>query len=111
MKRKTSQLAMVLALLAALLGAALLSQVSTAASSQSAPHPTVVNTHTMESYVIGGGGGHESAGIYSLGGTIGQPVAGRSTSGNAELCSGFWCHVQAKVIGLYRALLPIINRN
>jgi hypothetical protein len=57
--------------------------------------------------VIGGGGGHTEAGMYTLDGTIGQPVVGMAANGGAELCSGFWCGV----IGGHRIFLPLVLRN
>ena len=39
---------------------------------------------------IGGGGGTSSSRQYKLTGTIGQPDASYSASGNYELWSGFW---------------------
>ena len=48
---------------------------------------------TIDWWVIGGGGGHTEAGIYTLDATIGQAVAGVAADGSSELCSGFWCGV------------------
>ena len=39
---------------------------------------------------IDGGGGQSSGGQYTLTGTIGQPDAAYSESGNYELLGGFW---------------------
>lgn len=58
-------------------------------------------------FVIGGGGGLATDGIYTLNGTIGQPVTGRYSSGDIDLCSGFWC----KVLEHYKIFLPLIMRN
>ena len=41
-------------------------------------------------YTIDGGGGQSSSGQYVLTGTIGQPDAAYSASGNYELLGGFW---------------------
>jgi len=41
-------------------------------------------------YTIDGGGGTSSGGQYKLTGTIGQPDAAYSASGNYELLGGFW---------------------
>jgi hypothetical protein len=41
-------------------------------------------------YTIAGGGGMSSAGGATLGGSIGQPVAGMSSTGGYTLVSGFW---------------------
>ena len=58
-------------------------------------------------YVIGSGGGTATGGNYTLNGTIGQPVAGLSSSADLDLCTGFWC----KVSDLYKTILPLILRN
>jgi hypothetical protein len=50
------------------------------------------NAVTIDRYVIGGGGGRSTVGIYTLNGTIGQPVTGKSTN-SITLCSGFWCGI------------------
>ena len=42
-------------------------------------------------YVIGGGGGLAESDGYTLNGTIGQPLVGRSSNNDSDLCSGFWC--------------------
>src|SRR5215212_6527701 len=42
------------------------------------------------STVDGGGGTSSSGGIYSLGGTIGQPDAGETSGGVYGLTGGFW---------------------
>ena len=64
-------------------------------------------------WVIGGGGGHAEAGIYTLDATIGQAVVGAATDGGYELCSGFWCGlVEAAPPPLgYTIYLPIILKN
>ena len=41
--------------------------------------------------VIAGGGGVGSAGAVKIADTIGQPIIGPAQSGDAEICSGFWC--------------------
>jgi hypothetical protein len=38
-----------------------------------------------------GGGSAVSAGAISLGGGVGQGVAGEVESGQTGMCSGFWC--------------------
>ena len=55
-------------------------------------------------YVIGGGGGAATDGIYTLNGTIGQPVTGLDGSADIDVCSGFWC----KVLEHYRIFVPLI---
>ncbi len=42
-------------------------------------------------HVIAGGGGVSTVGGTTLGGTIGQAIAGRAPPDTYELCSGFWC--------------------
>jgi hypothetical protein len=64
-------------------------------------------SQSVEWYVIGGGGGSTTNGDYTLSGTIGQPVIGRNSNAELDLCSGFWC----KVSDLYKAMLPLILRN
>jgi len=54
--------------------------------------------------VIGGGGGHARAGIYSLDGTIGQAIAGKISNAPYELCAGFWCGAATD----YKVYLPIV---
>jgi hypothetical protein len=57
-------------------------------------------------HVVAGGGGYVQAGDYTLGGTAGQPAAGRVQNGNYDLCAGFWCLEQARVgYGVY---LPLV---
>jgi hypothetical protein len=63
-------------------------------------------TSVIDWDVIGGGGGHAEAGIYTLDGTIGQAVVGTATDTGSELCSGFWCRVVE-----YRIYLPLVLRN
>jgi hypothetical protein len=57
--------------------------------------------------VIGGGGGHAEASIYSLDGAIGQALVGTATDTGSELCSGFWCGASVE----YRIYLPLVLRN
>ena len=54
--------------------------------------------------VLGSGGGHAEAGIYSLDGTIGQALAGRISNAPYELCAGFWCGIATD----YKVYLPIV---
>ncbi len=58
-------------------------------------------------WVLGGGGGYTAAGNYTLNVTIGQPVAGVTTTGGSELCAGFWCVAAAE----YTVYLPAITKN
>ncbi len=57
-------------------------------------------------YVIGGGGSHLQAGVYTLDATIGQAVAGRALNLPYDLCAGFWCG-----LGRYKVYLPLVLRN
>ena len=48
-------------------------------------------TFVIQKSVIAGGGGQSSGGAFTLDGTVGQPVAGTtSTGGTFELGGGFW---------------------
>lgn len=64
-------------------------------------------TPTIDWNVIGNGGGHANAGIYTLDGTIGQAAAGTATDTGLELCSGFWCGVA----GRHTIYLPLTLRD
>ncbi len=66
----------------------------------------VAGSHTIDWYVMAGGGGSASAGDLTLTGTIGQAAAGTTSNGDFDLCSGFWCQVKA----LARIFLPIVIR-
>jgi hypothetical protein len=57
--------------------------------------------------VIGGGGGHSEAGIYSLDGTIGQAVVGKQNNAPFHLCSGFWCGLGTTAQNIY---LPLVQK-
>jgi hypothetical protein len=46
--------------------------------------------YVLEWSTIDGGGGQSTGGQYALTGTIGQPDAAYSASGNYELLGGFW---------------------
>jgi hypothetical protein len=58
-------------------------------------------------YVIGSGGGYLESGPYSLGGTIGQALAGVDFSASLDLCAGFWC---GEGVGSRHLYLPLIQR-
>ena len=60
---------------------------------------------TLERSVVAGGGGRVEAGPYVLNATIGQPVAGWTSQGAYDLCSGFWCSM-----GRYESYLPVVLR-
>jgi hypothetical protein len=63
------------------------------------------NGYEIIPQVFGGGGGHSEAGGYALDASVGQAVAGVTSSGAYELCSGFWCG-----LGGYRVFLPVVMR-
>ena len=67
------------------------------------------NGEVIERSVIGGGGEQVTDGsLYTLNGTLGEPVASDLTPAtNYGLCSGFWCGVA----GVERVYLPIITKN
>ena len=46
--------------------------------------------HSVDWWVMGGGGGSGSAGNISLNGTVGQAVVGVDGSGDYVVCAGFW---------------------
>jgi len=46
-----------------------------------------------------------SSGNFTIRSTVGQPVTGRATTGDTELCAGFWC------TGIrYEVFLPLVLR-
>jgi hypothetical protein len=60
------------------------------------------NAASIDWWVIAGGGGQDGAAT-SLGGTMGQWVAGS----DAQLCAGFWCGVGP---GEFKIFLPLVMR-
>jgi len=61
---------------------------------------------TIARYIIAGGGDQVSSGNFTIRSTVGQPVTGRATTGDTELCAGFWC------TGIrYETFLPLVIRN
>ncbi len=65
------------------------------------------DSYDISWHVIGGGGGGPvSAGVYTLDGTIGQPVTWTVSNGAYEHCAGFWCTVN----NFFGIFLPIIRR-
>ncbi len=59
------------------------------------------DAYRVDSYVIGAGGGHSSAGILELTGTAGQPDAGSgvpATGGRFAVAGGFWPAVAAPAL-------------
>ena len=64
---------------------------------------------TINSWSIGGGGStHTSAGNISLGGALGQAIAGRSSSVSLELQSGFWSGAGAQSDQGHTRFVPVI---
>jgi hypothetical protein len=60
-------------------------------------------------WTIDGGGAASSGGGYILGGTAGQPDAGRLTGGGYTLVGGFWSRSGA-VEPRHAVLLPVVRR-
>jgi len=52
--------------------------------------PMCLADYSISWYTIDGGGGRNSGGQYILMGTIGQPDAAYSSSGNYQVLGGFW---------------------
>jgi len=59
--------------------------------------------------VDGGGGTFSTGGVYTLGGTIGQPDAGQLTGDTYTLGGGFWGGGAAAI--QYKLYLPLVLRN
>jgi hypothetical protein len=55
----------------------------------------VAQNYSISGHTLGGGGGTSAAGIYSVSGTIAQPVVGKIGAGNYALSGGFWVLVGA----------------
>ncbi len=53
---------------------------------------------------IASGGGRDEVGEYTLNGTIGQAVVGRTTNAPYDLCVGLWCGGGAHIY------LPLVLR-
>lgn len=66
------------------------------------------DAHSIDRWVIGGGGGRLEDAPYSLDGTIGQPVAGIVMAAPDELSAGFWNEIWA---GGYSVYLPLAMRD
>jgi len=67
---------------------------------------TALAQGSIDWWVIGGGGGSDSADSTSLDGTIGQWVVGSDTSGTTQLEHGFW----GGGVGEYEIFLPAVLR-
>lgn len=83
----------------------------TTANAQDMNDPTVPQSNTdLSRYTIDGGGAtFSTSGSYSLGGTIGQPDAGRMSSGSYTLLGGFWG--EAAINYNYNIYLPLVLKN
>jgi hypothetical protein len=69
-----------------------------------------IGGYTLDWWTADGGGGmNSSGGVYSLGGTIGQPDAGTSSGGPYTLVGGFWGRDVAGNI-TYNIYLPLVRR-
>jgi hypothetical protein len=51
--------------------------------------------YSIDWFKLSGGGGTSTGGVYTVGGTIGQPDAGTLSGGNYTLQGGFWGMVSA----------------
>jgi len=69
------------------------------------------NATSLDRYVLGGGGGHAVGGIYTLEGTIGQPVVGGISSAPYELGAGFWGGLGTAGGAVYGVYLPVMVRS
>ena len=63
------------------------------------------------STVDGGGATFSIGGVYTLGGTIGQPDAGAMGGGDYSLSGGFWGGIVSIVQYFYHVYLPLILKN
>ncbi len=58
---------------------------------------------------IGGGGGEALADTISVYGALGQPIGGRISGGNVNICNGFWCG--EPLVTTYYIYLPATLRS
>ena len=79
----------------------LLLAISPASAQSGAPYDLTWST------VDGGGEMFSTGGVYSLGGTVGQPDAGVLEGGDYTLAGGFWGGALAVE---YRVYLPLVMR-
>ena len=64
---------------------------------------------SIDSWLVGGGGStRNTAGDVSLGGALGQAIAGRSSNGRIDLQSGFWTGPRSRSTRLLSLYLPVI---
>ncbi len=67
---------------------------------------------TVDWDVTGGGGGRLESDNLSLDNTLGQPVVGVVSSGNMELCAGFWCRIVVQAEAAENCIyLPVVVKN
>jgi hypothetical protein len=92
--------------LVALLGLAGVVWAQVPSGTQSAEQTYDLNWHTVD----GGGYTWSSGGIYTLGGTVGQPDAGNLAGGSYVLVGGFWEGGPAAQ-RMYRIYLPLVLRS
>lgn len=55
---------------------------------------------SISRFTVDGGGGASTGGVFSVGGTIGQPDAGQMTGGSFALAGGFWAGGGGVVSGI-----------
>jgi hypothetical protein len=66
--------------------------------------------YSVDWYKVAGGGGNSSGGVYSVSGTIGQPDAGGSMTGNSySLTGGFWSLISVVQTGGVPELVIVPN--
>lgn len=65
---------------------------------------------SLERFVISGGGSRLQNGGMTLDYTLGQPVVGTNTNGEAELCTGFWCKAGAGLVE-HQVFIPMVLKN
>ncbi len=63
---------------------------------------------TIQREVLSGGATDSAAGDVALRATLGQPVAGTTSSGSTSLAQGFWHAITTLV---YDIFLPLVVRN
>jgi hypothetical protein len=88
------------------LGAARVAWTQAPSQAQSPPQTYGLGWYTVD----GGGAIWSSGGTYSLGGTVGQPDAGKLAEGSYALGGGFWDGGPAGP-GVLRVYLPLVLRS
>ena len=71
----------------------------------------VLAAPTLDWNVIAGGGGYQETANLSLNSTIGQAVVGVVSSGNSDLCAGYWCKPGVVPPPSELVFLPIVLKN